>query len=58
MKRILIMLLTLVMCLGCFAACTTPGGTEDTTADNGGSDAATLADAVENRRWHHHSFPA
>jgi hypothetical protein len=41
------MLLTLVMCLGCFAACTTPGGTEDTTADNGGSDAATLADAVE-----------
>ena len=47
MKRILIMLLTLVMCLGCFAACTTPGGTEDTTADNGGSDAATLADAVE-----------
>ena len=47
MKRILILLMALVMCLGCFAACTTPGGTEDTTADNGGSDAATLADAVE-----------
>ena len=47
MKRILIMLLTLVMCLGCFAACDKNSGNDDTTADNGGSDAATLADAVE-----------
>ena len=46
MKRILILLLALIMCLCCFAACTTPGGSDETTAD-GGSDAATLADAVE-----------
>lgn len=54
MKRILILLLALVMCLGCFAACTTDqGGGEETTVggeetqapDN--TDAATLTDAVK-----------
>ena len=38
MKRVLILLLALVMCLGCFAACTDP--TE-------GGDASALSDAVE-----------
>ena len=47
MKKILIMLLALVMCLGCFAACDkNPGGAEDTTAGNV-PDGASLADAVE-----------
>ena len=39
MKKILVLILTLVMCLGCFAACTTD--------ENEG---ATLAEAVENLR--------
>ena len=48
MKKILILLLALVMCLACFAACTTPGDGEDTTADGtAGSDGASLAEAVE-----------
>ena len=45
MKRILILLMALVMCLCCFAACNDNGNTEDTTADDNG--AASLADAVE-----------
>ena len=52
MKRILILLLTLVMCLGCFAACNPKGGVEDTTAEDTtaapeGDEAATLAEALE-----------
>ena len=53
MKRILILLLALVMCLCCFVACDNNGGNDDTTAgdttaaDNGGSDGATLTDAVK-----------
>ena len=48
MKKILILLMALVMCLACFAACTTPGDGEDTTADGtAGSDGASLAEAVE-----------
>ena len=49
MKKILILLLALVMCLGCFAACTTPGGGEETTAEDTteATESATLAEAVE-----------
>ena len=56
MKRILILLLALVMCLGCFAACTPQGDGEDTTAgdttvgdETQGPEAegATLTDAVK-----------
>lgn len=52
MKRILILLLALVMCLGCFAACNPKGGVEDTTAEDTtaapeGDEAATLAEALE-----------
>ncbi len=54
MKRILILLLALVMCLGCFAACTTPHGNDGETTVGGdesqgpaGSDSATLTDAVK-----------
>ena len=47
MKRILILLLALVMCLGCFVACDkTPAGTEDTTAGDAPAE-ATLTDAVK-----------
>ena len=52
MKRILILLLSLVMCLGCFAACNPQGGGEDTTVEDTtaapeGDEAATLAEALE-----------
>ena len=56
MKRILILLLALVMCLGCFAACTPQGDVEDTTAgettvgdetQGPDSEGATLTDAVK-----------
>ena len=47
MKRILILLLALVMCMGCFFACDkTPAGNEDTTAEDTAA-AATLTDAVK-----------
>ena len=56
MKRILILILALVMCLGCFAACTPQGDGEDTTAgettvgdetQGPDSEGATLTDAVK-----------
>ena len=48
MKRILILLLALIMCLGCFVACDkTPAGSEDTTANDANASAATLTDAVK-----------
>ena len=53
MKKFLILLLALVMCLGCFVACGKNSGNDDTTAgdttavENGGSDGATLTDAVK-----------
>ena len=52
MKRILILLLALVMCLGCFAACNPQGDGEDTTVEDTtaapeGDESATLTDAVK-----------
>ena len=52
MKKILILLLALVMCLGCFAACNPQGDGEDTTVEDTtaapeGDEAATLAEALE-----------
>ena len=48
MKRILILLLALIMCLGCFFACDkNPAGSEDTTVEDTAATEATLTDAVK-----------
>ncbi len=44
MKKLLVLLMALVMCLSCFAACTQPGDGNETTD---GGNTATLAEAVE-----------
>ena len=44
MKKLLVILMALVMCLACFAACNKDVGDTETTAADGG---ATLAEAVE-----------
>lgn len=44
MKKLLVLLMALVMCLSCFAACTQPDGGNETTD---GGNTATLAEAVE-----------
>ena len=47
MKKLLVFLLALVMCLSCFAACTTPGNGDETTDGGNEGGEPTLAEAVE-----------
>ena len=47
MKKLLVFLMALVMCLSCFAACTTPGNGNETTDGGNEGGTPTLADAVE-----------
>ena len=47
MKKLFVLLMALVMCLSCFASCSTLGGDTDTTEGGNGSSEPTLADAVE-----------
>ena len=47
MKKLLVFLLALVMCLVCFAACTTPGNGNETTDGGNEGGEPTLAEAVE-----------